>query len=450
MNNSVDFESVLSLIDKAISPTYLNPTQEIVLREVWNGKTYSKMAYDYNYDPEYIKTVGCNLWQTLSRAFDEQINKSNFVPFMRQKIGQLLDEKLSQLQKDRSLSPAYCFDKPKLYNWTTAPNVQNFVGRQEELDTLSAWSENTDCRLIVVSGMTGSGKTNLVTKFADTVKRKFDCVIWFSLSQPPSLIELLNRYLNTIGYHSDTSQDSRPRELSFLLSEFIECLRQQKVLLVLDGLQHILKIEGASICYREEYEGYGQFLRSIVSTDHQSLLLTTSRIKPKLLEYYASSQVKFLDLQGLKIQAVQKLMNFYNDDTSIKEEDLLQLSNSLNNNPQLLKIASSHRDLFWEEDIEQATRDLCLVQAISQLLEKELTYLSPLEKEIVYWLAISCSPLTLTELGKYIEQVRSKLKFVGSMKSLVGRSLVIKENDTYSLMPIAKVYLRRKLVKQAL
>jgi hypothetical protein len=86
MNNSIDFNSVLSLIDRTISPTYLSATQEIVLREVWNGKTYSKMACDYNYDPEYIKTVGCNLWQILSNAFNEQINKSNFVPYMRQRI----------------------------------------------------------------------------------------------------------------------------------------------------------------------------------------------------------------------------------------------------------------------------------------------------------------------------------------------------------------------------
>ena len=134
----------------------------------------------------------------------------------------------------------------------------------------------------------------------------------------------------------------------------------------------------------------------------------------------------------------------------MKEQDLLQLSQSLHNNPQLLKIANSHTDIFGEEDIEQTTRDLSLVEAIAQLLEQELTYLSSLEKEIVYWLAISCYPLSLVDLGKYIEHVHSKLKFVSSIKTLVGRSLVTQENDTYSLMPIMKIYLRRKLVKQAL
>ncbi|MEL6502268.1 MAG: hypothetical protein AAFQ23_12880, partial [Cyanobacteria bacterium J06623_1] len=141
MNKSIDFDSVLSLVDRAISPTYLNPTQEIVLREVWNGKTYTKMAYDYNYDPEYIKTVGCNLWQTLSRAFDEQINKSNFVPFMRQRISGLVEENRESgedvgesTNKATALAPQP--ERQQLCTWTTAPNVKHFIGREPELSTL--------------------------------------------------------------------------------------------------------------------------------------------------------------------------------------------------------------------------------------------------------------------------------------------------------------------------
>ena len=451
--NSVDFDSVLSLIDKAIAPTYLNPTQEIVLREVWNGKTYNKMAYDYNYDPEYIKTVGCSLWQTLSRAFDEQINKSNFVPFMRRRLESLLDEtvsqRLSHIESDRHLAEVGQLSKPQLCNWTTAPKIRNFVGREDEISTLHSWSNDSECRLIVVSGMSGSGKTTLVTKFANTVKHEFDCVIWFSLSQLPSLNRLLSKYLATIKGDAEIPLDSEPQELSFLLSEFIECLRKQKILLILDGLQHILEVERSRTSYKENYEGYGQFLRSIISTNHQSLLVATSRIKPKLLEYYASDRVKFLDLQGFKAQATQEFVGLNREDNS-PEGKLLQLSNSLQNNPQLLKIATSHPDIFMEEDVEQIVYDLSQLEIVGELLEQELSYLSCLEKEIVYWLAIACSPLSLKELSKSIEHPQPKLKFINSVKSLVLRSLAIEQNNAYSLMPVMRAYLRRKLVKQAL
>ena len=454
MRRAVDFESVLSLIDQAISPTYLNPTQEIVLREVWNGKTYSKMADDYNYDPEYIKTVGCNLWQTLSRAFDEQINKSNFVPFMRQRIGHLLDETTSKSPpSDRLSTIAQNFESPNLSNWTTAPNIRRFVGRKEELATLYSWSSETDCRLIVVSGMIGCGKTTLVTEFAKSVQHEYDGVIWFSLSQLPSLTELLSNYLRTLDRNSGILQDSKPQELSFLLSEFIECLRRQKILLIIDGLQHILEVNQASASYRKEYEGYGQFLRSIISTNHQSLLITTSRIKPKLLEYYADNQVKFLNLQGLKPQTIKDFICQNKNTTnnpSLEESELLHLSKSLQNNPQLLRIANTYHDIFWEEGVEQMVQNLSLLEAISELLEQELSYICDLEKEMIYWLAISCTPLSRTELSKYMGYTQPTLKLLGSIKSLEERSLVVKQNDSYSLMPVMKAYLRRKLVKQAL
>ena len=448
MKKPIDFESVLFLVDKAISPTYLNPTQEIVLREVWNGKTYTKMACDYNYDPEYIKTVGCNLWQTLSLAFDEQINKSNFVPFMRQRISSALTEsdRRSEPEID-SVNANNTQSKQQFCSWTTAPDVKHFVGREQELKTLTSWSQESDCHLIVVSGMTGSGKTTLVTEFANSIKDRFDYVIWFSLSQRPSLTKLLKEYLNIIN--RQRSENLQPEELSFLLSEFVDCLKNQRILLVLDGLQCILEVKQNTVSYKAAFEGYGQFLRSIVSTDHQSLLVTTSRIKPKLLEYYASNQVKFLDLKGFDEKTTANFLDL-NGDTSVVKKDLLDLSNNLQHNPQLLKIANNHLDVFSENDAEQVIEDLCLLEAIGELLEQELSYLASLEKEIVYWLAISCTAMSSEDLSRQIGHAQSKLKFLQSLKSLKERSLVIKEDDSYVLMPIMKAYLRRKLVKQAL
>ncbi len=455
MKQKIDFESVLLLVDRAISPTYLNPTQEIVLREVWNGKTYTRMAYDYNYDPEYIKTVGCNLWQTLSRAFDEQINKSNFVPFMRQRLSSRGSEEKKLISQDDSapLSASIKSRKQQFCNWTTAPSIKHFLGREQELATLGSWSQDPGCRLIVVSGMTGAGKTTLVKEFANSIKEEFDYVIWFSLSQLPSLTKLLNKYLRIINQDLDDGREPKPQELSFLLSEFIDCLRRQKILLVLDGLQHILEVNQSSISYKEYFEGYGQFLRSIISTDHQSLLITTSRIKPKLLEYYASNQVKFLDLLGFSEETTLRFFNA-NTDSYWKKKELLHLSETVQNNPQLLKIAHNHLDVFAVEDADQIIEDLSLLEAISDLLEQELSYLSDLDKEIIYWLAISDKPLSLDELSRYVKYSLSKLKFSQSIQSLVERSLMSKKMDrqeyVYSLMPIMKIHLRRKLVRAAL
>ncbi|MGL5877694.1 MAG: hypothetical protein ACRC2V_07935, partial [Xenococcaceae cyanobacterium] len=77
-----DFEKVLTEIDRAIKPAYLNKVQELVLRHTYEGKTYSQIATTYCYEKEYIKTVGCELWRLLSKSFDRPINKANFTQFI--------------------------------------------------------------------------------------------------------------------------------------------------------------------------------------------------------------------------------------------------------------------------------------------------------------------------------------------------------------------------------
>jgi Cdc6-like AAA superfamily ATPase len=449
MLNLHDFETVLPLIDRLIRPSYLNSTQEMVLRGVWNGKTYVEIAGQYNYDSEYVKGVGCNLWQTLSRTFDKQISKSNFVPFMRQQIAQLVEENISPSAEAPLQSPLCKLENQQRYHWTTAPDIKFFAGRTEELNTLELWSQDPETRCIIVSGMVGSGKTTLVTELAKRNKEKFDYVIGFSLLQTPSLDTLLHSYLKIITQTNESQTNVKFLELSFLLAEFINCLKKERILLILDDLHCIYETKKYN---KEKIREYSQFLSSLISTDHQSLLITTSCIKPKMLEYYGESQVRMLDLQGFKIKTSEAILNSHSD-ISLEAEQLSFLSKSVQSNPQLLNIVKNHlndfRD-FLEEDIEQILSDIVVIDGISNLLEQELFYLSDLEKEIIYWLAISCHPVTLEELNLHIEKSQSKLKFIQSINSLIKRTLVINNDSTYSLMPIMKIYVRKKLVKQAL
>jgi hypothetical protein len=452
MTKSVDFESVLSLIDKTIVPIYLSSTQEIVLRETWQGKTYSEIAYEHNYDSEYIKTVGCNLWQTLSNAFNEQINKSNFVPLMRQKTIECIETEKSEKSLpsiDQTQSTSTNFKNEQLCHWATAPHTKYFIGREKELKTLGLWTQESDCRCIIVSGMVGCGKTTLVTKFAREIKNQFDGVIWFSLQQTPPLATLLDNYLNIINKNFGNPIKPKSLELNFLLSEFIECLKQHKILLVIDGLQYILNNNRVNVTYKQTFKEYGQLLRAIVTTSHRSLLIATSCIKPTILEYYSTNQVKFLDLQGFDLQTTKIFLNFKNS-IFLDEQIILPLSANLQSNPQLLKIASNHLDNFSTEDTEQILQDLSLLEAIMSLLEQELQYLSDLNQEIIYWLAISCSPLSLTELNQSFEIAQPRVKLLQGIDYLLKRSLIIKHGETYSLMPVMKNYLRRKLVKTVL
>lgn len=451
MGNSIDFDSVLSLIDKTITPLYLSATQEIVLRETWEGKTYSEIASEHNYDTDYIKGVGYQLWRILSESFNEQVSKSNFVPLMRQKILKFLEKERSESEYEtqQSLSTSDNSQLEQVCHWTTAPHIKDFIGRKKELETLKSWTHELDCHCIIVSGMVGCGKTSLVTKFAKNIRNEFDYVIWFSLFQTPTLETLLNNYLRIIDNNAYKQTKHYPIELNFLLSEFIECLKRKRVLLVLDGLQCVLNNHKFNITFKKTFKEYGQLLRAITTTSHKSLLITTSRIKPTMLEYYSTNKVKFLDLQGFDYQTTKDFISCQNND-NLDEETILPLSRNLQCNPQLLKIAISHLNTFSTDNPDQILGDLSLLEGVSSLLEQEIQYLSDLHKEIIFWLAISCYPLSLAELNYNFEIPQSRVKLLQCIDYLLKRSLIIKQDDTYCLMPIMKNYLRKKLVKTAI
>jgi hypothetical protein len=296
--------------------------------------------------------------------------------------------------------------------------------------------------------MLGSGKTALVTKFAREFKDCFDYVVWFSLLETPSLKTLLIRYIKVLDRKYAKEQKLASWELSSLLAKFIECLKQRRVLLIVDGLQSILRVNEANTSYKKEWEEYGQLLRSVISSNHRSVLLATSRIKPKLLEYYSKSQVKFLDLKGFDYQTTKNFLTSQ-EQKHPQETKISCLLDVLRGNPQLLKIIHNHLEDFTD-DPEQIVQDISLLEEVQNILEIELSYASSLEKEIIYWLAVNCSGMSLRQLSQYSSQSQRKLEFLQSINSLVKRTLINETNNHYFLMPLMKVYLKRKLVQQAL
>lgn len=449
MNTTEDFNHILRLIEYTINPDYLNLTQEIVLREVWNGKTYGMIADEYNYDSEYIKTVGCNLWQTLSRAFNQRVSKSNFVPFMRQKI-------LGVSEKDNSVSDIVEFTstnqkKQQKYYWNTAPSTKNFLGREEEIKLLETWSQETDCRCIIVSGMVGGGKTNLVAKFSQSFKDKFDYIIWYSLDSPPSIIGLLNSYLDILDHNSSNSKNFQSNDLSLLISQVIQYLKQNKVLLILDGLENILQTNKANIRidYKKEFEAYSQFIRSVINTNHQSILICTTQIKHITFEYYGDNQIKFLELRGLKKQTIEYIVNSY-ENNLLNQPKLLQIADNFQNNPRLLKIVNDNIHIYNENNIDLTMHEFSQLEEITIFLERELNQLLDWEKEVIYWLSISHSPICLKDLFLYLELSKNKAKFIHNLNSLINKGLITQKENFVSLLPIMRSYLRRKLVERSL
>lgn len=71
-------EEALSIVYALLQPDRLSTVQELVLRQSWSGRTYEEIAEASGYSVQHIRDVGCKLWQLLSNALGEKVNKCNF------------------------------------------------------------------------------------------------------------------------------------------------------------------------------------------------------------------------------------------------------------------------------------------------------------------------------------------------------------------------------------
>ncbi|MDF5728675.1 MAG: AAA-like domain-containing protein [Rhizonema sp. PD38] len=98
-------EEALVIVDTVLYPKHLSDLQELVFRGVWERQTYEQIAISYSYDTDYIKQVGSQLWQELSRVLGEKVTKSNCHSVLRrkasppQKLATLLDISEPQISK---------------------------------------------------------------------------------------------------------------------------------------------------------------------------------------------------------------------------------------------------------------------------------------------------------------------------------------------------------------
>lgn len=70
-------DELMSLL-RVMQQRNLTPAQERILRQGWEGKTYTRMAQSSEYECDYLKTTGARLWQSISELLEVQISKDNF------------------------------------------------------------------------------------------------------------------------------------------------------------------------------------------------------------------------------------------------------------------------------------------------------------------------------------------------------------------------------------
>ncbi|HEY9829688.1 MAG TPA: NB-ARC domain-containing protein, partial [Stenomitos sp.] len=456
-------EEALAILDKVLQAKRLNNLQELVFRGVWQGQSYQAIAQSIDYEPEYIKQIGAQIWQLLTQALGEKVTKSNIQSILRryQDAGEFLElSRTPQLptQTLKSINTATHSQSvangvstiPNRQDWGEAIDASMFFGRTAELAMLQQWILDERCRLVVLLGMGGIGKTSLSVKLAQQIQGEFEYLIWRSLRNAPPVLDILAELIQFLGNEQETEL---PSTLDKRILRLMHYLRNHRCLVILDNAESILQECDRTGRYLEGYEGYEQLFNCVGETFHQSCLVLTSREKPKgvAAKEGETLPIRSLSLKGLSPAEARQV--FQAKGTYIgSDSEWDSVISHYAGNPLALKMIAPAIQDFFEGSVSKFVnffqQDSLIFDDIRDLLGCQFNRITDLEQEIMYWLAIERKPVVLGELQDDFVARGSPTQLLDALVSLQRRSFIEKSTMGFTQQPVVMEYMTLRLVEQ--
>ncbi|MCB0085574.1 MAG: hypothetical protein KDE47_31750, partial [Caldilineaceae bacterium] len=337
---------------------------------------------------------------------------------------------------------------PQVVGHNLSPRTKLY-GRQIELTRIQKWVIEDSCRLVGIFGIGGQGKTALASALVQalpdlstpdlstqmpTPAGGFVHIIWRSLLNAPPLPEVMREWFYILSNQTVTSL---PTSFDQQYSQLLAYLRSQRCLLILDNLESILQGDVYNGFYRPGYELYGQLIHHLAESEHRSCLLLTSRERPQDLTHLEEDTpaVRFLSLTGLPADAGRQMLVARGlvDDSA----DLDTLVDHYSGNPLALQLAADTVQSIFNGDIGAFLKAETLVfDDIRHVLDQQFARLSPLEREIMYWLATVREPLPFASLRPLLAQPSSPRLVLEAMRALQRRSLVEQFDEGFGLQNV--------------
>jgi AAA+ ATPase superfamily predicted ATPase len=452
----MELKEVLRFADNVVltkTGKHLNDLQRDILEETLQGSKYNVIADKHECTVNYVREVAATLWKILSEEVGEKITQSNirttlerasysiissnFYPNSQTHIN-ICSSDLKSLKNSQTKSA----EKPYL-DLDDAPHRTLFHGRTKELDTLQNWILQQHYHLIMITGMAGIGKTALTLELIEQIKNHFDVVLWRDLHDFPEPENLEKELIEILSDGPLTSAPQKEENTNNSLRYLAKLLRKHRCLIVLDSLQSLL--QDGQLAGNYQNPNYQTFFKFLSKIKQNSCFIINSWETPQDIVYLAEKYpgVSIFSLKGLgkDAQSILKEKDLNNQENWEKLIYLYQ------GNPLYLKLVATLLNQLFNSQITISQTENCLLpEELQMILSTQIERLSPLEKEILTYLAINDNQYSLNQLLDIFNLPKNQI--INTFQSLMRRTLIEQNSATseiennYTVAPIFKEYLK--------
>ncbi|KAJ5773565.1 hypothetical protein N7457_008461 [Penicillium paradoxum] len=351
---------------------------------------------------------------------------------------------------------------------TAVPVIQNFVGRQDELDSL--WQslqpkKSSSRKVAILHGLGGMGKTQLAIRLARDHKDDFTGIFWLSGKDRNTLLQSLSSALNRLPGQlgdSEATNDQDVEQRARVMLRWLASAGNSRWLIIFDN------IDTYSPSSSPGGDGYdiGEFFPA---ADHGSILIT-SRLQ-ELTELGGNFPVRKLDSHNT-IQLLLQSSGLSAKSTTRELEgspDILALANRLDGLPLAVVIAGAfmretgtsiaeyleHYQKSWYE-LQLQSKPGRQYQQGNMLQTWMISYLEIQKRDSNaanlllllahfdnrdIWYELVQNGRKSSTVPDWLERITSrKLSFKLGVRSLIGFSLLEskEQNGSYAMHPVVQ------------